>query len=312
VVSAFEICRPPASRPPNPYLLAEIGDVQPGFALDAGCGHRSEAIWLAASGWQVTAVDFSATALEHGRSTADAAGADIAERIEWVEGDLGTWSPPPRRFDLVNCLYVTWLGQSSTWVRRLGRGVAPGGTLLLAGHRPMDPATGAPTPAAGQVQVSVDEAIEVLDSQEWQVVVAEDRPRAAVCTGVDAVVRAVRRSKRVNRVVGTSTYYAARSAVPQPRQATGLEMDIGRSKVAHYEYLSGAWVARERARRWRMQAAVGDRFHLLGNIVGQSERTGEIVEVRGAGGEPPYLVRFDDGHTSLVFPGPDAVIEHAR
>ncbi len=41
-------------------------------------------------------------------------------------------------------------------------------------------------------------------------------------------------------------------------------------------------------------------------------RTGEIVEVRGAGGEPPYLVRFDDGHTALVFPGPDAIIEHPR
>ena len=54
-----------------------------------------------------------------------------------------------------------------------------------------------------------------------------------------------------------------------------------------------------------MQAAIGDRFHVRGNIVGQPERTGEIIEVRGAGGEPPYLVRFDDGHTSLVFPGPD-------
>ncbi len=46
------------------------------------------------------------------------------------------------------------------------------------------------------------------------------------------------------------------------------------------------------------------------NVVGHPGRTGEIVEVRGAGGEPPYLVRFDDGHTALVFPGPDAVIEH--
>lgn len=61
-----------------------------------------------------------------------------------------------------------------------------------------------------------------------------------------------------------------------------------------------------------MQAVVGDRLLVRGHIVGQSERTGEIVEVRGAGGEPPYLVRFDDGHTSLVFPGPDAVIEHSR
>jgi hypothetical protein len=56
----------------------------------------------------------------------------------------------------------------------------------------------------------------------------------------------------------------------------------------------------------------GDRLHVHGNIVGQPERTGEIIEVRGADGEPPYLVRFDVGHTSLVFPGPDAIIEHPR
>jgi hypothetical protein len=61
-----------------------------------------------------------------------------------------------------------------------------------------------------------------------------------------------------------------------------------------------------------MQAAVGDRLHVHANVVGYPERTGEIVEVRGARGEPPYLVRFDDGHTALVFPGPDAIIEHPR
>ena len=36
---------------------------------------------------------------------------------------------------------------------------------------------------------------------------------------------------------------------------------------------------------------------------------GEIIEVKGPGGTPPYLVRFDDGHQGLVFPGPDAVVE---
>jgi hypothetical protein len=59
-----------------------------------------------------------------------------------------------------------------------------------------------------------------------------------------------------------------------------------------------------------MQATVGDRLHVHGNIVGQSDQIGEIMEVRGAGGEPPYLVRFQDGHTGLCFPGPDAVIDH--
>jgi Domain of unknown function (DUF1918) len=58
-----------------------------------------------------------------------------------------------------------------------------------------------------------------------------------------------------------------------------------------------------------MQAAVGDRLHVHGKVVGQAEHAGEIVEVHGTGGAPPYLVRFDDGHTRLVFPGPDAIVE---
>ena len=61
-----------------------------------------------------------------------------------------------------------------------------------------------------------------------------------------------------------------------------------------------------------MQAVVGDRLHVHGNAVGQPDKSGEIVEVHGAAGAPPYLVRFDDGHTALCFPGPDAVVEQAR
>lgn len=57
-------------------------------------------------------------------------------------------------------------------------------------------------------------------------------------------------------------------------------------------------------------ANVGDRLHVHGHTVGQSDHEGEIVEVRGPGGTPPYIVRFDDGHESLVFPGPDATVEH--
>jgi hypothetical protein len=62
----------------------------------------------------------------------------------------------------------------------------------------------------------------------------------------------------------------------------------------------------------RMQAAIGDRLHVHGNAVGQPDHSGEIVEVHGAAGGPPYLVRFDDGHTGLCFPGPDAVVEHGK
>jgi hypothetical protein len=58
-----------------------------------------------------------------------------------------------------------------------------------------------------------------------------------------------------------------------------------------------------------MQATVGDRVHIKGRAAGMREHVGEILEVRGPEGEPPYLVRFADGHESLVYPGPDCIIE---
>jgi SAM-dependent methyltransferase len=181
-----------ARRPPNTHLTGAVESLRPGRALDAGCGHGSETLWLATRGWRVTAVDFSAAALAHARSTAEALGADVAERIDWVEGDLASWTPQPGRYDLVTCLYVHIAGSVEEMVRRMAAGVAPGGTILLVGHRPVDPATGAATPAAGQVQVSVDAAVAALEPDRWEFAVAENRPRAQVGSGVDAVICARR------------------------------------------------------------------------------------------------------------------------
>jgi len=182
-----------AQCPPNAHLLSEASTLTPGRALDAGCGHGSETLWLAAHGWQVTAVDFSAAALAYGRSAAQTAGTQVAARVEWVEADLGTWTPPTAHFDLVLSLYVHVAESVQAMVQRMAAAVAPGGTLLMVGHRPIDPATGAPTPAAGQQQVSVQDAVAALDPGAWELIVAEQRPRAASGSGVDAVIRALRR-----------------------------------------------------------------------------------------------------------------------
>lgn len=183
-----------AQRPPNAHLTAEVGDLSPGRALDAGCGHASDALWLAARGWHVTAVDFAATALAYARSTAEAIGPDVAERVEWVEADLATWAPRRDEYDLVVCLYVHVAGAVEEFVQRMATGVARGGTYVLVGHRPIDPTTGASTAAAGQEQVSVEAALAALDPNRWELVVADDRPRPIAGTGVDAVIRARRRS----------------------------------------------------------------------------------------------------------------------
>jgi SAM-dependent methyltransferase len=181
-----------AQRPPNAQLTRELGELRPGRALDAGCRHGAETLWLAGHGWDVTAVDFSATALAHARSTAEALGPELAKRVTWIEGDLGVWTPPYSQFDLVVCLYVHVAGSVPDMVQRMASGVAPGGTLFLVGHRPIDPATGKPTAAASQVQVSVEEAVSALAAPTWELVVAEERPRAVAGTGVDAVIRARR------------------------------------------------------------------------------------------------------------------------
>lgn len=55
-----------------------------------------------------------------------------------------------------------------------------------------------------------------------------------------------------------------------------------------------------------MQAKVGDRLVTESNKVDSPRREGEILEVRGEDGAPPYVVRWGDGHQGLAFPGPDA------
>jgi SAM-dependent methyltransferase len=183
-----------AQRAPNAYVTDTAGDLAPGRALDAGCGNGTEALWLAARGWNVTAVDFSPAALDHGRETAAVLGADIAARIAWIEGDLARWTPDARAYDFVSSIYVHVAGSVEEMVARLARGVAPGGTLLAVGNLPIDPETGAPSPAAGQQQVTVEPAVAALDRSEWDIVIAEDRPRAAAGTGSDAVISARRHS----------------------------------------------------------------------------------------------------------------------
>ncbi len=62
-----------------------------------------------------------------------------------------------------------------------------------------------------------------------------------------------------------------------------------------------------------MQATVGDQIVIKSTHVDEHVRDGEILEVRGVDGAPPFLVRWsDNGHEALVYPGPDAEIRRAQ
>lgn len=164
-------------RPPNPHLVAETRELTPGTVLDAGCGEGAEAIWLAAQGWQVTAVDIADTALRGARSHAQAAGDAIAGRIDWLQADLTDWTPPAGHFDLVCSHYVHPRASRESLVARLAAAVAPGGTLLIVGHHPAAPRPGVSAAAAHDVHFTADDVAAVLDPDQWEIVVAESRHR---------------------------------------------------------------------------------------------------------------------------------------
>lgn len=57
-----------------------------------------------------------------------------------------------------------------------------------------------------------------------------------------------------------------------------------------------------------MRAAEGDQLVQHGRVVGQHDHVAEIVQVLGPGGNPPYRVRFEDGHEAIMSPGPDCQV----
>jgi hypothetical protein len=59
-----------------------------------------------------------------------------------------------------------------------------------------------------------------------------------------------------------------------------------------------------------MQAKVGDELTVMGRRQGDEERHGEIIEVHGADGAPPYLVRWRDRSESVFFPSSGTVVQH--
>jgi hypothetical protein len=57
-----------------------------------------------------------------------------------------------------------------------------------------------------------------------------------------------------------------------------------------------------------MKANPGDRIIIAPPRIETPVREGEILETRGPGGTPPFLVRWSDGHEGLLFPGPGSVL----
>lgn len=182
--------REPIESPePDPTLVEEIGPLAPGRALDLGAGDGRNAVWLAAQGWYVTAVDFSRVALDRGRSLADRAGVEV----DWAQQDLLSWAPPPRAFGLV-CLFFIHLppDQRRAVYARAADAVASGGSLLVVAHDRTNLDRGGPGPQDPAVLFTADEVAADLGGFTVLRAGTVERSAGDGRVAVDAVVRAVR------------------------------------------------------------------------------------------------------------------------
>lgn len=122
-------------------LLAEwLPRLPPGRALDVACGAGRNALFLAANGFAVTALDISAVALARGRRSAEERGLDVT----WLCVDLDedpSAALPAGAFDVI--VWVRYVQRAL--MPALAARLAPGGILLCEQHLASEAPVAGPT-----------------------------------------------------------------------------------------------------------------------------------------------------------------------
>jgi SAM-dependent methyltransferase len=126
--------------PPNRWVVEELTGAAPGRALDLACGEGRNALWLAAQGWQVTAVDFSAVAIGKCREL------DTQQLVSWVAADATTYRASEPTDLALLCYLQLGAAERRLAVRGAAAALAPNGRLLVIAHdsRNLTDGTGGP------------------------------------------------------------------------------------------------------------------------------------------------------------------------
>lgn len=177
---------------PNRFVERELADLPPGRALDLASGEGRNAIWLAARGWDVVALDYSAVATARASELAAAAGVEIdAREADVLSADVG--GP----YDLVLIAYLQLPAAERVRLVSIAADVLEvDGTFLLVAHDARNLAEGHGGPKDPGVLWTPDEVVErlgggfTIERAGVEERVVEGAPRPAL----DTIVRARRRA----------------------------------------------------------------------------------------------------------------------
>src|SRR5437899_907310 len=109
---------------PSTLLVETAERLPPGKALDLACGPGWNALWLAARGWRVTAVDGAPTAIRILQQQAQERAVELDARVADLE--KGEFRIEPAAWDLI--VICRYLQRDLFEPAKLG--VRPGGILL--------------------------------------------------------------------------------------------------------------------------------------------------------------------------------------
>ena len=176
---------------PNRFLPAEVDGLTPGRSLDVACGEGRNTVWLAAQGWNVTGIDFSAVGLAKAEQLAGRAGVDCT----WVVADVT--EPFPESFGTFDLVVLFYAQMDADGRRNMltssVRALAPGGTLLWVAHDVTNLTDGVGGPQDASVLSGPDEVVADVLAVEPTLVVerAEEvrRPVDGVGDALDTLVR---------------------------------------------------------------------------------------------------------------------------
>lgn len=161
--------------------VVEAGTIPPGKTLEVGCGTGTNAVWLAARGFDVLGVDVSPLAIEKARATlAEAARPCRFEVLDFLTDDV-----PGAPFDFVfdrGCFHVfDAAAVRARFAARVAGLLVPGGLWLslIASTEGAPRDTGPPRRSAIDVVNAVEPALEFLELRSFEFDLGSDAPPRA-------------------------------------------------------------------------------------------------------------------------------------
>ena len=148
--------------------LVESGQVPVGSALEFGCGYGSDALYLAAQGFAVTAVDLSPLAVSEARERAAKAGASV----EFQEADLTAGPDLGGPYDFLfdrGVYHIVRRSGLEAFLALLERVSRPGTRYLsLTGNTHETGEGGPPRVSEEEIQAELGTLFEIVDLREFR------------------------------------------------------------------------------------------------------------------------------------------------